>query len=91
MLGNDADNYDRNTHHSKARQLFSSLSSSHSYIRMAEFRGPAPRRQTGTPLLLLSSYVFDWVVLLVVGGVGYWLGKMKPNMRPFQLESPHIS
>ncbi|KLU87549.1 PAP2 domain-containing protein [Magnaporthiopsis poae ATCC 64411] len=91
MLGNGADNYDRNTHHSKARQLFNSLSSSHSYIRMDEFRGPAPRRQTGTPLLLLSSYVFDWVVLLVVGGVGYWLGKMKPNMRPFQLESPHIS
>lgn len=91
MLGDGVDDYDKTTHHKKARKFFNSLSSSHSYARMDDFRGPAPRRQKGTPLLLLSSYVFDWVIILVVGAIGLWLGKMKPNMRPFQLESPHIS
>ncbi|KAL7930881.1 acid phosphatase/Vanadium-dependent haloperoxidase [Trichoderma chlorosporum] len=40
---------------------------------------------------LISSYIFDWIVLIVVTGVGYVLGVSTPNKRPFSLVNPDIS
>jgi len=40
---------------------------------------------------LITSYVFDWVILIAVGGVGAVVGNITPNKRPFQLEDPNIS
>ena len=41
--------------------------------------------------LLAASYVSDWIVLIIVGVVGYVLGDITPNKRPFSLEDPNIS
>ncbi|RFU72443.1 pap2 domain containing [Trichoderma arundinaceum] len=40
---------------------------------------------------LISSYIFDWIVLIVVAAVGYVLGRITPNKRPFSLVDPDIS
>ncbi|KAL7927413.1 acid phosphatase/Vanadium-dependent haloperoxidase [Trichoderma austrokoningii] len=40
---------------------------------------------------LISSYVFDWIVLIIVTAVGYVLGRITPNKRPFSLVDPDIS
>jgi hypothetical protein len=40
---------------------------------------------------LISSYIFDWIVLIVVAAVGYVLGVITPNKRPFSLVNPDIS
>lgn len=50
----------------------------------------ASRRQPVT-LLVISSYVFDWLVIAALSVVGEVLGKRDPNKRPFQLENPDIS
>lgn len=63
----------------------------HSYTKMEDLRGPPGRPKKGLSMLLISSYAFDWVILLVMAGIGGWLGLMNPNHRPFQLEDRHIS
>ncbi|KAL7794559.1 PAP2 superfamily domain-containing protein [Trichoderma ceciliae] len=40
---------------------------------------------------LISSYIFDWIVLIIVAAVGYVLGRITPNKRPFSLVNPEIS
>jgi membrane-associated phospholipid phosphatase len=42
-----------------------------------------------SPLLLLS-YALDWVLLAVGAAVGYVLGELKPNKRPFALDDRSI-
>ena len=37
------------------------------------------------------SYVFDWIILIVVGVIGLILGHVTPNKRPFSLQDPNIS
>ncbi|KAI6785852.1 PA-phosphatase related-family protein-like protein [Emericellopsis cladophorae] len=37
------------------------------------------------------SYALDWIVLVALGVVGYVLGKISPNKRPFSLNDPEIS
>ena len=37
------------------------------------------------------SYVFDWIILIVVGVIGLILGNVTPNKRPFSLQDPNIS
>ncbi|EHA57931.1 hypothetical protein MCOR27_007125 [Pyricularia oryzae] len=69
---------------------FDSASTTHSYAKMEDIRGP-PGRHKSMSMLLVSSYAFDWVVLLVVAGIGGWLGILPPNHRPFQLENHNIS
>ncbi|EON97884.1 putative pap2 domain-containing protein [Phaeoacremonium minimum UCRPA7] len=51
---------------------------------------PRPRRREFT-LGLISSYIFDWIVLIVAGVAGAILGRIDPNKRPFSLEDPDIS
>ncbi|KAJ9157371.1 Pap2 domain containing protein [Pleurostoma richardsiae] len=51
----------------------------------------SPRRSGKVNLVLISSYVFDWVVIIVAAAVGFVLGDIDPNKRPFSLEDPDIS
>jgi len=61
----------------------------HPYSRMPS-SGPSRRHRKVTPLVI-SSYVLDWVIVIVTAAVGYVLGNITPNKRPFQLEDPDIS
>lgn len=59
---------------------------------MSPSRAPPPRIiSPRTTISLVASYVFDWIVLMALGGVGYILGKREPNKRPFSLTDPNIS
>ena len=40
---------------------------------------------------LTASYVFDWIILVVIVVVAGFLGRITPNMRPFALNDPNIS
>ncbi|KAK5987629.1 Phosphatidate phosphohydrolase 3 [Cladobotryum mycophilum] len=40
---------------------------------------------------LLASYTFDWIILIVIAVIGYVLGRITPNKRPFSLVDPNIS
>ncbi|KAK4221402.1 PAP2 superfamily-domain-containing protein [Podospora fimiseda] len=37
------------------------------------------------------SYIVDWVILAAVGAVGYVLGHIEPNKRPFSLDDRNIA
>ncbi|TPX17430.1 uncharacterized protein E0L32_003073 [Thyridium curvatum] len=50
-----------------------------------------PYKKKRVGWVLVASYVFDWVVLIAAAAVGYVLGDITPNKRPFQLEDPDIS
>ncbi|KAI8629095.1 acid phosphatase/Vanadium-dependent haloperoxidase [Xylariaceae sp. FL1651] len=41
--------------------------------------------------VVIFSYVFDWLILIIVGLIGYFLGNVTPNKRPFSLQDPNIS
>ncbi|KAB5511390.1 hypothetical protein GE09DRAFT_1047823 [Coniochaeta sp. 2T2.1] len=41
--------------------------------------------------VLSASYISDWIILIVVAVVGFVLGDITPNKRPFSLEDPNIS
>ena len=43
------------------------------------------------PYALISSYVLDWIVIIVFVGIGTYLGEVAPNKRPFSLHDPNIS
>jgi hypothetical protein len=53
--------------------------------------GGGGSRKKGKTWVLALSYAFDWFILVVGGLVGYILGKVTPNMRPFSLQNPEIS
>ena len=53
--------------------------------------GGGGSRKKGKTWVLALSYAFDWFILVVGGLVGYILGKVTPNMRPFSLQNPDIS
>ncbi|PKS07871.1 hypothetical protein jhhlp_006479 [Lomentospora prolificans] len=55
---------------------------------MTSQRGPPSRKGT---ILVGSSYVFDWLVLIAMAVVGYIMGHVTPNKRPFYLADPNIS
>lgn len=40
---------------------------------------------------VLSSYVFDWVIIIVILGVSLYMDGRTPNKRPFILDDPEIS
>ncbi|KAK0730603.1 PAP2 superfamily-domain-containing protein [Lasiosphaeris hirsuta] len=48
-------------------------------------------RKKGKAWVLILSYVFDWVVLIAAAGIGYVLGDVTPNKRPFSLTDLDIS
>lgn len=64
----------------------------HSYRRVSSPVGM--RTMAGSrrgPWVLAASYVFDWIILIIVGIVGLVLNNITPNKRPFNLEDPNIS
>ncbi|KAK3330318.1 PAP2-domain-containing protein [Apodospora peruviana] len=52
--------------------------------------GSVPKKRKIT-WVVVTSYVFDWAILAVAAVVGYILGDVTPNKRPFLLEDPNIS
>lgn len=40
---------------------------------------------------LVLSYVFDWIVIILIAGVGAGFSRISPNHRPFSLTDPDIS
>lgn len=51
-----------------------------------------PRKlSTKSAIIVGSSYVFDWIIILVALGVALYMGDHPPNKRPFFLEDPNIS
>lgn len=51
----------------------------------------ARRDAKRSAMVVASSYVFDWVIILVIFGVSLYLNHQEPNRRPFSLEDPNIS
>ncbi len=41
--------------------------------------------------ILGLSYAFDWFILLVGAAIGYVMGEVTPNLRPFYLYNPDIA
>lgn len=60
-------------------------------------RGPlqslreARKGSTKSGIVVLSSYVFDWITIVVILGVAFYMNDQAPNRRPFSLEDPNIS
>ncbi|KAI1415686.1 acid phosphatase/Vanadium-dependent haloperoxidase [Hypoxylon sp. FL1857] len=59
---------------------------------MPEYGFPsAQSRKSKLSAVVIGSYVFDWLILIVVGVIGVVLGNVTPNKRPFSLQDPNIS
>lgn len=41
--------------------------------------------------MVASSYVFDWIIILAMLAVSFYVGNRPPNRRYFFLEDPNIS
>jgi hypothetical protein len=54
-------------------------------------RSGSDARKGMPSIRLITSYIFDWVVLVIVVAIGYVLGVITPNKRPFSLVDPDIS
>lgn len=61
-----------------------------SYERMAP-SGTAAALRDQFSVRLIASYIFDWIVLIVITVVGYVLGRIEPNKRAFSLADRDIS
>ncbi|KAK8050037.1 lipid phosphate phosphatase 4 [Apiospora phragmitis] len=51
----------------------------------------AGRKKHNASWVLIASYATDWIVLIAADAVGFYLGNITPNRRPFSLEDPNIS
>jgi hypothetical protein len=56
-----------------------------------ELAGGHIRKNGRISWVLALSYVFDWVVLIAFGVIGYILGDITPNKRPFSLDDRNIA
>lgn len=56
-----------------------------------DLAGGGVRRKGKTSWVLALSYVVDWLILLAFAAIGYVLGDIEPNKRPFSLEDPNIA
>ncbi|KAK4192639.1 PAP2 superfamily-domain-containing protein [Podospora australis] len=56
-----------------------------------ELAGGSVRRKGKISWVLALSYAVDWVILIAVGVIGYVLGHITPNKRPFALDDRNIS
>ena len=48
-------------------------------------------RRKGKAWVVMLSYAFDWAILALGGVLGYVMGNVSPNKRPFSLFDPDIS
>lgn len=59
---------------------------------MPDFDMLPPRtRAKKISALVILSYAFDWLIMVVVGLIGYFLGHVTPNKRPFSLLDANIA
>ncbi|KAI1297597.1 acid phosphatase/Vanadium-dependent haloperoxidase [Xylaria venustula] len=60
---------------------------------MPDLDGLPPRisRPKKISVVVILSYAFDWLILVVVGIIGYFLGNVTPNKRPFSLLDANIA
>jgi membrane-associated phospholipid phosphatase len=59
---------------------------------MPDFDMLPPRtRAKKVSALVILSYAFDWLIMVVVGLIGYFLGHVTPNKRPFSLLDTNIA
>ncbi|KAI0100667.1 acid phosphatase/Vanadium-dependent haloperoxidase [Nemania sp. FL0031] len=59
---------------------------------MPDFDMLPPRtRPKKMSVLVILSYAFDWLIMVVVGLIGYFLGNVTPNKRPFSLLDANIA
>lgn len=57
-----------------------------------QFATLKPRKgSTKSAVSVVSSYVFDWIIIIAILGAAYYLNNKAPNRRPFSLEDPNIS
>ncbi|ROW18394.1 hypothetical protein VPNG_00295 [Cytospora leucostoma] len=49
------------------------------------------KRPRSSAIMVASSYVFDWIIILVMLAVSFYVGNRPPNRRYFFLEDPNIS
>jgi hypothetical protein len=56
-----------------------------------DLAGGNVRRRGRASWVLVLSYGFDWLVLVVFAVVGYVLGNLTPNKRPFSLDDRDIA
>jgi membrane-associated phospholipid phosphatase len=42
-------------------------------------------------ILLILSYIADWIILIIFAAIGYAVGNITPNKRPFSLDDLNIS
>jgi len=61
----------------------------HGYRKMMQERSAL--RGRGKPLVLIASYVFDWIILAALAAAGVVMDRVSPNKRPFSLNDPNIS
>jgi len=54
-------------------------------------RDGAGSRSNKLTWVVILSYITDWIILLAAAAIGYVLGDISPNMRPFSLLDPSIS
>ncbi|KAK5634735.1 hypothetical protein RRF57_010448 [Xylaria bambusicola] len=52
---------------------------------------PPRTRPKKMSVVVILSYAFDWLIMVVVGLIGYFLGNVTPNKRPFSLLDPNIA
>ncbi|KAI1165137.1 acid phosphatase/Vanadium-dependent haloperoxidase [Nemania serpens] len=52
---------------------------------------PRTARRKKMSILVILSYAFDWLIMVAVGLVGYFLGNVTPNKRPFSLLDNNIA
>jgi hypothetical protein len=51
-----------------------------------------PRKGSSkSAIIVIASYAFDWIIIIVALGISYLMGNQRPNMRHFSLEDPNIS
>lgn len=56
-----------------------------------DLAGGSVRRKGRMSWVLALSYAFDWVILVAFGVIGYILGDITPNKRPFSLDDRNIA
>jgi hypothetical protein len=65
---------------------------SHTYDKMTDFDAVRPgSRAKKFSVIVILSYAFDWLIMVIVGLIGYFLGNVTPNKRPFSLFDANIS
>lgn len=56
-----------------------------------DLAGGSVRRKGKMSWVVVLSYAVDWVILVAFAAIGYVLGEITPNKRPFSLDDRNIA